>query len=138
MAAKKNQKRKRTRPPSNTSERPPIAPPTALPQPATAPDATPGAARFVQTDKVPYVNERGDVVGVTGFAIDITERQQAQAEIRRHAAELRVRNEEPARFNRAMVDREVRMIELKKQVNELYGRLGQPPRYRLDFEKTQP
>ena len=41
-------------------------------------------------------------------------------------------NEELSRFNRAMVGREFRMIELKKEINDLGATAGQPPRYRLD------
>ncbi len=66
---------------------------------------------------------------------------QLQAEIaqrERAAKELSASNEELARFNRAMVDRELRMIELKKQVNELCVQHGQPPPYALDFDKGQP
>ena len=37
-----------------------------------------------------------------------------------------------------MVDRELRMIELKKEVNETLATAGQPPRYPLDFESEQP
>jgi len=41
------------------------------------------------------------------------------------------------RFNNASVGRELRMIELKKEVNQLCGRLGDAPRYSLDFEKER-
>ena len=51
------------------------------------------------------------------------------------AEELRAGNEELQRFNRAMVGRELRMIELKHEVNELCARAGQPPRYPEDFDK---
>ena len=61
---------------------------------------------------------------------NITERKRAEEEIRRNLDEL-------TRFNRAMVDRELRMIELKKQVNELRGLHGQSPLYSLDFEKEK-
>jgi PAS domain S-box-containing protein len=54
----------------------------------------------------------------------------AEVEERTKAAEeLRISNRELERFNRAMVDRELRMIELKKEVNELCARASQPPRY---------
>jgi chromosome segregation ATPase len=43
--------------------------------------------------------------------------------------ELRASNAELRRFNEAMVGRELRMIELKKEVNALCAQLGQPPRY---------
>ncbi len=52
---------------------------------------------------------------------------------RRHAEELRARNEELTRFNHAAVDRELRMIQLKERINELSLQAGQPPPYALDF-----
>jgi hypothetical protein len=61
---------------------------------------------------------------------DITERK-------RDEEALRESNEELNRVNRTMVGREVRMIELKKQVNELCAQAGHPLRYPLDFEKEQ-
>lgn len=66
---------------------------------------------------------------------DITERKKADAETRRHLEDLRAANEELARFNRAAVGRENRMIELKKEVNECLSAAGNPPRYALDFEE---
>jgi GAF domain-containing protein len=42
-----------------------------------------------------------------------------------------------SRFNRAAGRRELRMIELKKKVNDLCEGLGQPPRYPLEFEETK-
>jgi two-component system sensor histidine kinase/response regulator len=47
--------------------------------------------------------------------------------------ELKRRNKELERFNRASAGREVRMIELKQKVNELSRQLGQPPPYPLAF-----
>src|SRR5437899_367815 len=47
---------------------------------------------------------------------------------------LRESAEDLARFNRAAVGREVRMINLKKEINELCAAAGQPPRYALEFE----
>ncbi len=44
---------------------------------------------------------------------------------------LRVRNAALTRFNAVMVDRELRMIELKREVNELCLKLGEPPRYKI-------
>ncbi|MGH9326330.1 MAG: GAF domain-containing protein [Terriglobia bacterium] len=60
-------------------------------------------------------------------AADFIERRQAEQE-------LRVRAEELAEFNRLMVGREERMIELKKEVNELRRQLGQAAPYPLEFE----
>ncbi len=66
------------------------------------------------------------------------ERRQAEAEIRRHAEELHTANEELTRFNEAMVGRELRMIELKQEVNALCSQFGQPPRYPPDFREEPP
>jgi DNA-binding NarL/FixJ family response regulator len=61
-----------------------------------------------------------------------------EQQIRRQVEELRAANEDLSRFNRVAVDRELRMVQLKKQVNELCEKAGIPPRYRLDFmEKSQ-
>jgi len=48
---------------------------------------------------------------------------------------LRASNQELNAFNRVAVDRELRMIELKHEVNRLCGQGGQPLRYDLAFEK---
>jgi chromosome segregation ATPase len=54
-------------------------------------------------------------------------------------AELRASNAELTRFNEAMVGRELRMIELKQEVNTLCTQLGQPPRYGPEAnEQAQP
>ena len=78
-------------------------------------------------------------VAALNLAKDAVEARQqaerAEAEIRRHVEELRVRNEELARFNRVAVDRELRMVELKKQVNDLCVKAGMPARYKVDFEQ---
>jgi len=57
---------------------------------------------------------------------DISERKRA-------AAALACRMDELAQFNAAAVGRELRMVELKEQVNELARQLGQPPPYEMDF-----
>jgi PAS domain S-box-containing protein len=61
--------------------------------------------------------------------IDITERKQAEEALRQKMEELRASNNELKRFNRAMIDRELRMIELKQELNELCLQAGLPPRY---------
>jgi len=66
---------------------------------------------------------------------DITERQQAEEALRKSHDELQSHAEELSRFNRSAVGREVRMIELKKEINELCRRHGEPERYPLEFEQ---
>jgi two-component system CheB/CheR fusion protein len=80
---------------------------------------------------------RGKVIGVSKIAHDITERKRADKEIRRRIEELRRANEELERFNKAAVGRELRMIELKKEVNELSVKTGESPRYPLEFEEKR-
>jgi two-component system CheB/CheR fusion protein len=76
----------------------------------------------------PLLNEHGKMFGTVHMARDITERKRAETEILRHVEELE-------RFNRATVGRELRMIELKKEVNELCAHLGEQKRYPLEFEE---
>lgn len=61
-------------------------------------------------------------------------RARAIAALRAGEASLRSSNHELARFNRAAVGRELRMIELKREINAMCGQLGQPPRYPLEFD----
>jgi hypothetical protein len=56
--------------------------------------------------------------------------------LRQKAEELRARNDELGLFNRAMVGRELRMIDLKKEINELCRRLGEPLRHATDPPQT--
>jgi two-component system CheB/CheR fusion protein len=65
---------------------------------------------------------------------DITERRRGEEVLAQRHAELQSQSEELNRFNRAAVGRELRMVGLKKEVNELLERQGLPSRYALDFE----
>ena len=94
-----------------------------------APD---GSVRWVSVRAQTYFAgeaSRRQAVRIIGTMQDVTKRRMAEEELRRRADEL-------SRFNRAMVDRELRMIDLKKEVNELCARLNQGKRYPLAFEKT--
>jgi PAS domain S-box-containing protein len=75
-------------------------------------------------------------------AIDITDLRRAEEKLRELGADLEQRvadrtqelsasNQELAQFNRAMVARELRMVDLKKEVNELCRKAGQAARYDL-------
>ena len=72
------------------------------------------------------LDDHGVPVGAVLNGRDVTERKQAEEEIRR-------RSEELARFNRLAVGRELRMIELKQQANDLARQLGKAPPYPLAF-----
>jgi two-component system CheB/CheR fusion protein len=77
---------------------------------------------------LPYRTADNRIDGVVVAFVDITERKRAEAALRENMDEL-------TRFNRAMVSREERMVELKKEVNELCRRHGEADRYPLEFEK---
>jgi PAS domain S-box-containing protein len=64
---------------------------------------------------------------------DITERKQAEEQLRQQGEKLQASNEELSRLNRLMTGRELRVIEIKQQVNDLTAQLGQPRPYPLAF-----
>jgi PAS domain S-box-containing protein len=72
------------------------------------------------------------------FVTDLTERRRAEEELRRRTGELEKTAEELGRFNRAMVGRENRMIELKAEINALCAELGRPPRYSAGAADARP
>ncbi|HEX9023727.1 MAG TPA: chemotaxis protein CheB [Geobacteraceae bacterium] len=76
----------------------------------------------------PLLDKEGRMCGSVHVARDITERKKVEDELLRHVEELE-------RFNQASVGRELRMVELKKEVNGLCARLGTPPRYGLEFDE---
>jgi hypothetical protein len=78
------------------------------------------------------------LIGVLGIARNITASKAAEAALKQQAEELRARNEEMERFNRAMVGRELDMIDLKRQINDLCRQLGRQPAYDLDFAAAPP
>ena len=92
----------------------------------------------VEDSAAPILDAAGNIVGVVLVFHDVTAKRQSQEAVRRYVEELRASNEELVRFNAAMVDRELRMVELKKEVNALCARLSEPRRYPLDFAEQQP
>lgn len=53
-----------------------------------------GEMRWLRTDKIPYRNDRGDIIGVIVFAVDITERVQAEEALQNTHARLELLVEE--------------------------------------------
>ena len=63
---------------------------------------------------------------------DVEERERKRAE-----EELKKRNKELKRFNKVAVNRELRMVELKKEINALLLQLGEEPRYKIAGEEDK-
>ena len=80
-----------------------------------------GIRKWIHTIGHPTV-ENGQVVRVTGSMQDITERKRAEAVLSQQMEELR-------RWHDATLHRESRVLELKREVNEILASAGLPPRY---------
>ena len=84
--------------------------------------------------------EAGQAEAIATLAKDITDQKRAEMELRNsrdnleemigeRTTELEKNVRELETFNKFAVDRELRMIELKKDINALLARLGEPPKY---------
>jgi len=76
---------------------------------------------------MPLRDKTGSLRGFVKIMRDLTETKRAEEEVRAQLGELK-------RFNTVAVGRELRMIELKKEVNALRSRLGEAPVYTLKLE----
>jgi signal transduction histidine kinase/CheY-like chemotaxis protein len=91
---------------------------------------------------IPLLDAQGDITEWFGAASDITARKKTEEQLRErehailqaHEA-LKARTEELARFNRAAIGRELRIIDLKRENNELRERSGESALYPLKFEE---
>ena len=93
-------------------------------EPVTGAD---GNKMWVSTSKTPFFDSDGKVVGMVGITFDITSQKQTQEEFLKKHDELE-------RFAKLAVGRELRMIELKKEINALLEELGKEPKYRIVTE----
>ena len=77
----------------------------------------------------------GDLASDLAYALQGIEgeaaRKQAEAALLKQTEELHAKNTMLERFNAVVVGREMRMIELKREVNELCAKVGEPPRHRI-------
>jgi hypothetical protein len=66
----------------------------------------------------------GQVAGAIESLRDITEQKHMEEELRRNLDELE-------RFNKLAIGRELKMIQLKQEVNEFMNQLGQAAKYKI-------
>lgn len=81
-----------------------------------------GATLFLEYVIVPEYDPHGKINGVLSVGRDITERKRAEEKIQRHLDELE-------RWHTVTLNREERIRELKREVNQLLLQGGEPARY---------
>ncbi|MDA3814410.1 MAG: PAS domain-containing protein, partial [Candidatus Cloacimonetes bacterium] len=69
-------------------------------------------------------DEAGKITHYLGYIVDITERKRAEEKLKKRLNELET-------FNRVTVGRELKMIELKKEINELLEKSGKEAIYKI-------
>jgi PAS domain S-box-containing protein len=72
----------------------------------------------------PVQDKTGAIIGVAIFAQDISERKHMEEEVKRNVEELE-------QFSKLAIGREVKMIQLKEEINELLGQLDQGEKYEI-------
>jgi PAS domain S-box-containing protein len=72
----------------------------------------------------PVQDKTGALIGVAIFAQDITERKHMEEDLKRNVEELE-------QFSKLAFGREIKMIKLKQEINELRGQLGQGEKYEI-------
>lgn len=84
-----------------------------------------GVYRYFMARGVPVLDENGAIREWVGTCIDITAQKQAQAQIDEQRSREMDRLAELERFQKLTVGRELKMVELKKEIEELRRRLGE-------------
>ncbi|MBA7530991.1 hypothetical protein ES705_23202 [subsurface metagenome] len=78
----------------------------------------------VLTTKIPWFDKEGNIIGLFGISRDITERKKAEEALIKKNKELQT-------FNDVTVGRELRVLELKKEINELLKKSGEESKYEI-------
>jgi PAS domain S-box-containing protein len=94
-----------------------------------------GGIAWALVNAFPEFDDAHHLLQIVVTFVDITARKLAESRLAEQLLELRARHDELDRFNRAMVNRELRMLELKQEINRLLARLGESPRYTSVFGK---
>ncbi len=71
-----------------------------------------GEKRSVEVHGYPVFDEKGEVAEVIEYSIDITDKKQKEGELKKHLKDLE-------KVNSLMINRELKMIELKEEIKKL-------------------
>lgn len=74
--------------------------------------------RILHTKKIPILDKKGEPIYLLGISEDITEQK-------KFSEDLKQRNLELERFNQVAIDRELKMVELKKKIKQLESKKEQ-------------
>ena len=78
--------------------------------------------QYFEVRIAPVKDRDARVIGLVSSSHNITKRKQAEKELSKKMNQMEI-------FNRIAVDRELRMVELKKEINELLKKSGQEKKY---------
>ncbi len=81
-----------------------------------------GSYYWVNSTIVPFVNDVGKPYQYVVIRTDVTKQKEAEEKLKEYTLELE-------QFNHLAVGRELTMIDLKKQINQLLGELNRQPEY---------
>lgn len=79
----------------------------------------------------PIVNNHGVITNFLAVKENITEKKFANDALKQHVAQLEDANSDLMRFKKASVGRELKMIELKHEINGLLTKLNTPEKYKI-------
>ncbi len=82
----------------------------------------PDSVRWIHFLGETIISKQNNQTRMLGICLDVTDRKHMEMELKTQSEELK-------RFNSFFVNRELRMIELKTEINQLLERLGDPPKY---------
>jgi PAS domain S-box-containing protein len=81
-----------------------------------------GSTKWGELKITPYFDSNDNLIGIHGVTRDISERKKTENAIKEKTKELE-------RFNNLMINREIKMIELKNEVNRLLKKQGDKEKY---------
>jgi PAS domain-containing protein len=78
-----------------------------------------GIKVLLEIDESPLKDEKGEVIGIIGAARDFTKQVKAEEALKKNEQELKKRVQELEEFYNIAIGRELRMIELKQEIEKL-------------------